>query len=639
MCKLFHTGARCKDISYAIPSIWMKGWEDIFSLEKTKTDKVLIDIEEFYPAILNYYLKIAQEKQLDSRKSLSQLKNENANGNWIKQSVIYAMYIRSALSWDHNDDGELGGNSEDITINSDGIRETGTFLKTMLILPYLKSLGVNTLYLLPVAQSGTLDKKGELPSPYSQKNPFRIEPTLADPIVNFSPEIQFAALVEACHAVDIRVVVDFIFRTASKDSDWIIENPEWFYWIDKTKKKDYKSPQFSDNELKEINKIAHDRDNVDMIPPNAEYTNMFKNPPTKDAIKWDNEFGYTFLTEDNKECIIPGAFADWPPDDIQPPWSDVTYLKLYNDENFNYIAYNTIRMYDRRIKDINSGLWKKLSDVIPFYQTEFGIDGARIDMGHALPAELEKNIVQCARDIDPDFAFISENFDPKGEKPDSGYNAIWGSAWYMQHRLNDPHGKYNFKNRLKEFVDEIATNPLAILGAPETNDTPRIATYEGGLSLTEFLLKINFYLPGVIPFLHAGIEFGELEPSNLGLDFEMEYIKNFKGKLALFDRTSLNWKKNNIQELISKLSVQRSELQIHEYAKYFSTFQLKNGLWGFSIDSDKLCLIALINSTQNTISLNKNDIEQIDVPQKIKTNILDKYNSFEIEALKAEILI
>ena len=54
------------------------------------------------------------------------------------------------------------------------------------------------------------------------------------------------------------------------------------------------------------------------------------------------------VLDDGTRVRIPGAFADWPPDDNQPPWTDVTYLRMYDHPDFNYMAYNTIRMYDER---------------------------------------------------------------------------------------------------------------------------------------------------------------------------------------------------------------------------------------------------------------------------------------------------
>ena len=64
-------------------------------------------------------------------------------------------------------------------------------------------------------------------------------------------------------------------------------------------------------------------------------------------------------------------------------------------------------------KKPNMELWETLSDIIPYYQNNFGIDGARIDMGHALPEKLIKMIISKAHAIDPDFSFIAEELNPK----------------------------------------------------------------------------------------------------------------------------------------------------------------------------------------------------------------------------------
>ena len=40
-----------------------------------------------------------------------------------------------------------------------------------------------------------------------------------------------AGFVEAAHLLGMRVVLEFVLRTASKDSDWIAAHPDWFYWI------------------------------------------------------------------------------------------------------------------------------------------------------------------------------------------------------------------------------------------------------------------------------------------------------------------------------------------------------------------------------------------------------------------------
>ena len=108
---------------------------------------------------------------------------------------------------------------------------------------------------------------------------------------------------------------------------------------------------------------------------------------------------YIGLSDGGKRVRIPGAFADWPPDDNQPPWNDVTYLRMYTHPDFNYIGYNTIRMYDARLarpEHVNRPLWDRIVGIIPYYQREFNIDGVMIDMGHALPMALKAEMVKKA---------------------------------------------------------------------------------------------------------------------------------------------------------------------------------------------------------------------------------------------------
>src|SRR2546425_11953558 len=86
-------------------------------------------------------------------------------------------------------------------------------------------------------------------------------------------------------------------------------------------------------------------------------------------------------------------------------------------------------MYDSRLareEYVNKPLWKKVADIIPYYQQTFGIDGVMIDMGHALPMQLKKEMIRRARGIDPDFAFWDENFSVEEKSVKEGYNAVIG---------------------------------------------------------------------------------------------------------------------------------------------------------------------------------------------------------------------
>ncbi len=497
-----------RDLELFVPAIWM----DI-----NKSGKVKVDYKSFL---------ICRFQEIKNSKKESIRIDEN---NWTAHSIVYNLFVRFFTAYDHADDGKIGDNKYDITLNDNGIRETGTFIKTIALLPYLKKLGINTIHLLPITEIGREGKKGDLGSPYAIKNPLKIDPLLADPLVNVDVEIQYKAFIEAAHHLGIRVVQEFIFRTTSIDSDWVSEHPNWFYWVKEDKK--YAPPKFTAPQLTDILKVP--KGTGKFIPPSKAYRNLFEFPS-------------------GKRKRIASAFADWPPNDLQPPWSDVTYLRLYNydyneENNFNYIAYNTIRYYDPELAkeaNINQELWNKIAGIIPYYQKNFGIDGAMIDMGHALPNALKSMIIGKARQIDSSFAFWDENFDNAEEAKKEGYNAVIGDVWYSIAKRN------GFRNII---LAAFTKRPLPFFGTPETHNTPRF-----GYNATEkkksawLLFKL---LPNAIPFIHNGFELNEYLPVNTGLNFKKQDIDLLSGQpLALFNKHKLNWDTSrNIVSFILKI--------------------------------------------------------------------------------------
>jgi len=540
---------------YLVPSLWVTPGSDLLDGKAP----VQVHPGEFYLSHIEAVEKI-KLSDIDPLRSLNSQLGNGSGGNWIAAESIFNIFVRLTAAYDHNGDGTLGGAQKDITLNKEGIRESGTFLKAIAMLGYVKALGCTTIHLLPVTAIGHDGNKGELGSPYAIRNPYRIEASLADPLLDMSVEEQFSAFIEACHLLGIRVIAEFVFRTASKDSDWIAEHPEWFYWIDEkvadrkigetdlaVAAKHYGNPIFTAQELETINNKVKSGDFNELPPPPAEYRSFFKLPPTKETVKFNEKHQYRgegidAETGRKTKVRIPGAFADWPPDDNQPPWGDVTYLRMYVDENraqpgFNYIAYNTIRMYDNRLArpDLaNHELWQTIIDLIPYYQQKFAIDGVMVDMGHAVPVSLMQKLIGRARAVDPDFAFLSENFEIKQESVDAGYNAVVGYAWWVEYRRD---GMYDLLNHIGN-----QGVPLPYFGAVENHNTPRAAGRSGGELYSRYAFLVNSMLPMSVPFIHSGQELGETIPVNTGLDFSNSDLENLKGcKLALFDLCGYKW--------------------------------------------------------------------------------------------------
>ncbi len=565
---------------YRIPVVWnCWGYADACTVQRGELG---VDPCRFALACLENVILPARGRRRLAGRSLSRSRKarrltsrgvldgdvRRRGGDWIRSANIYGMLVRTSTAWDHDGDGCL---------QSDAWTETGTFLKSILLLPLLARMGINTIYLLPISKISSAFRKGEIGCPYSAKNFFEIEPALHDHLLGDGPidvETEFGAFVESAHAMDMRVMVDLAPRTASRDNDLILDHPDWFYWIDARSARSYGPPNVEGLEPG--------------IPKRSQLAAIFKRdvirshlakfrlaPNIADPLRWRRlakrcramprpdtlrsivrEFG----------VITPPGFSDVM-NDPQPPWSDVTFLRLFLDhptasarhiENASkqppYVFSDTIKASRFPGRRPNRPLWKFLADILPFYQ-QFGVDGARVDMGHALPAELQRMIIEKPKRKDPDFCFLAEELDHDGDRPArrDGYNAIIGASWHMQPRHR--------QGRLHEFVHGVLpTAVLPAFAAAETPDTPRAAVRDGGRAFVRLVAVLNQFLPSAFPFVNSGLELFERQPMNLGLDmlprgqFVLPRNDPYYAKLAYFDRVALHWKNAGAAGMIDLLA-------------------------------------------------------------------------------------
>ncbi|MDL1894531.1 alpha-amylase, partial [Sphingobacteriales bacterium CHB3] len=196
-----------KKFKYTVPSLWLS--------DEGTPKRVAVSPFDFF---LDAVRKAKKAKQPPKPKA--------TGGEWSRNAVIYNMFVRTTTAFDHDGNGKL-----DLPANSQGFRETGTFLKAIAMLPYIKRLGANTIHLLPITSIGHDGNKGTLGSPYAIRNPYELDENLSEPALGLDAKTEFKAFVEAAHNMGFRVVVEFVFRTAAKDADWVKEHPEWMYWI------------------------------------------------------------------------------------------------------------------------------------------------------------------------------------------------------------------------------------------------------------------------------------------------------------------------------------------------------------------------------------------------------------------------
>jgi len=446
---------------------------------------------------------------------------------WNPEKVLaYGGMVRHITSYNHGQG-----------VGTHGWRTTGTFLKLAGLLPYLTRLGVDTLILQPVTDIGRVARKGTLGSPYAVQNPWRLDPYLAEPAVSYSVENQARVFIELCHSLGIKVILEVVLRTASIDSSLVSSNPEWFYWINEAEAGDaaqFTPPSFTAKDVKAIRHKVEKKQFYNLPEPSAEYREQFSAPPLK--VEFD-ERGWKGLGSRNTVLRIPPGFADWPPDDNQPLWTDVTYLRLHDHPHFRYMAYNTLRMFDSELDSEHyriSPLWNTLASLIPFYIRSFNIDGAMIDMGHALPADLRRKIVADARLLKDSFTLYWEQFDAEGVSAAEGYDAVVGHLPVTAHSASE----------IGKHIVAVAEqqNSVPVFASPESHNTMRAAVRLGSARAAIAVWTLLRALPRSIGFIHAGMELGEVIPVNTGLGFTSEEIAQYSyNTLPMFSDVPLAW--------------------------------------------------------------------------------------------------
>lgn len=117
--------------------------------------------------------------------------------DYLKSQTIYQVYVRN-------------------------FSKEGTFKKVIEKLDYIKDLGTDILYLLPIHEIGVVNHKGSLGCPYSIKDYYSIAPelgTLED----------FKLLIEETHKKGMKIMMDIVFNHTSRDSVLLNTHPEWFF--------------------------------------------------------------------------------------------------------------------------------------------------------------------------------------------------------------------------------------------------------------------------------------------------------------------------------------------------------------------------------------------------------------------------
>ena len=98
----------------------------------------------------------------------------------------------------------------------------GTFRGVEAQLPRLKELGVDVLWLMPMYEIGTVERKGTLGSYYAISDYKKVNP-------EFGTMEDFQSLVDAAHASGFKVILDWVANQTAPDHIWMTGKPADFY--------------------------------------------------------------------------------------------------------------------------------------------------------------------------------------------------------------------------------------------------------------------------------------------------------------------------------------------------------------------------------------------------------------------------
>jgi glycosidase len=116
--------------------------------------------------------------------------------SWSKNAVVYELNVRQYTP-------------------------EGTLKAIIPELPKIRALGVDILWVMPVQPIGVKERKGTLGSYYSVRDYTAVNPefgTLAD----------FRSLVDAAHALGMKVILDWVANHSALDHPWVTEHPDWY---------------------------------------------------------------------------------------------------------------------------------------------------------------------------------------------------------------------------------------------------------------------------------------------------------------------------------------------------------------------------------------------------------------------------
>ena len=140
----------------------------------------------------------------------------------MKKILLALMVVAGVASCSQPYHPEWTYNSVVYEVNVRQFSPEGTFKGVEGQLPRLKDLGVDVLWLMPMYEIGTVERKGTLGSYYAISDYKKVNP-------EFGTMEDFEHLLAVAHRLGFKVILDWVANQTAPDHVWMTEKPADFY--------------------------------------------------------------------------------------------------------------------------------------------------------------------------------------------------------------------------------------------------------------------------------------------------------------------------------------------------------------------------------------------------------------------------
>lgn len=271
---------------------------------------------------------------------LSEVDNNQIDGHpaWIIQGNIYEVNVRQYTP-------------------------EGTFNAFAKHLDRLKTMGVETIWFMPINPISKLDRKGSLGSYYAVSDYTAINP-------EFGTMADFKKLVQTIHEKGMRVLIDWVPNHTGADHRWITQHPDFFVkdssgkpavafdWAD-TRQLNYKNPILQDSMVQAMKYWIEDAD-IDGFRCDVAWNvpASFWRKSIPELKKMKNIFmlaegDSTYLPKSGFDAVYPWHMFKMM-EKVAKGEKSALVLDSINKENETLYPKNTIQMYFTSNHDENS---------------------------------------------------------------------------------------------------------------------------------------------------------------------------------------------------------------------------------------------------------------------------------------------